>query len=439
MTWLLFAPLISALVAAFLSRWVRLAAVWGLITAVGLWLLLRSEPAVEQSVTLLNYTLRLTPQMRMLCMFLYAGLSLLFTLAIIFPQGGKLVPASLAAVGLLVVAMMMRPPLLGVVLMTMGLALLAISVQDDRAGLVQGGLRYLALAVLALPFLLVASWLADTQTAATPTNISRLALPGVLILLAAFPFHIWATTVLREASPLAWLLLFGLAQLAVTLFLFGLVNVGLDGEMMRVVELTAVLTLLVAFLLLLTAVTLNRLIGGLLLVDMAAVLLLLLADPVVRWDTAVTIQTARVFTLALLAVGFLLWRSYGGGALATVGEGTARPMSQGLGRSAPLTMIVLLFGCLSLAGLPLTIGFGGRWLVIQWLVDADFGGLALLLLATMGAGMMALLRGVFYWLATAEEAATRPRETRWRQWVLSAVLLMALWLAWQSPTWLLNP
>jgi len=244
------------------------------------------------------------------------------------------------------------------------------------------------------------------------------------------------TTATREASPLVWWLLLGLAQLVVTWFVWGLLGQGLDAEMKRLVEFTAVLTLLVALLLLLTAVTLNRLIGGLLLADMTAVTLLLLVDPALSWGTAVTIQIARIFALALLAIGVMLWHSYGGGALVAAGENTPKPRSQGLGRRAPLTMIVLLFACLSLVGLPLTIGFGGRWLVIEWLVDAGFSTPALLLLATMGAGVMVLLRAVSYWLAAPAETAVPPREARWLQTALGIGLLLALWLAWQPQVWL---
>lgn len=441
MNLILFGPFISAVIVALLSRWRRVTAVCGLLAALVLWLLLRAEPAITQSRALFGAALVLTPGTRTLLLFLYAGLVVLFGLALLFPQGGKLVPAALAAYGFLALALLARPSLWGAFFLAAGLALLAAAVQDDRAGLVQGGMRYLAMAALALPFLLVAGWLLDTQTAGAGELVGRVALWGGLILLAAFPFHVWATTIIRELSPLAWLLLFGLAQLVVTVFVFGLLPEGVHGEMVRLVEFTAVLTLLVALLLLLTAVTLPRLVSGLLLADMAAVALLLVFDPAAGGRTAVTVQTARFFSLLVLGSGLLLWSRFGGGALTPAGEPGAQSRSQGIARRAPFTTTGLLLGCLSLAGLPLTIGFAGRWPVIQLLLRGEGTILALLLLATMGAGVMALLRAMPYWLTPAEETLSQPLEPRWLQILWAIGLLLALYLAWQPPIWLaiLNP
>lgn len=436
MTLILFGPFIGAVVAALFGRWVRLTAVTGLVTAVILWLMLRTAPAISQSRTLFGAPLMMTPDLRWLFLFLYAGLAVLFGLAIIFPQGSKLAPASLAAYGFLALALLLRPLLPAALTLTAGLALLAAAVQDDRAGTVQGGLRYLAMAVLALPFLLAAAWLLDRQTAGAGDLVRWAALWGGLILLAAFPFHVWATSVVREASPLAWLLLFGLTQWVVMAFVWRLVDGGVNGEMARLVEFTAVLTLLVALLLLLTAVTLNRLIGGLLLADMAAAALLLVVDPAVSGDTAMMVQKARFFSLLLLAVGLLIWGRFGSDALAPAGETGDQRRSQGIARRAPLTLVVLLVGCLSLAGLPFTLGFGGRWLVIQLLLGQETAVLVLLLLATMAAGLLALLRAMPYWLTTSAETSGLPAEVRWLQILLGLVLLLALYLALRPGLWL---
>lgn len=436
MSIVLLGPLLAALITGFASRWRRLTAVLGLLAAIVLWLLLRAEPAISQSVVLLSRALVLTPGLRALFLFLYAGLAGLFALAILFPQGGKLIPASLAAYGFLAAALMIRPSLFGVLFLVMALGLLALAVQDDRAGAVQGGVRYLALAVLSLPFLLAATWLADTQATAAGGIVARTVVWGGLILLAAFPFHVWATTVVREASPLVWLLLFGLVQFVVMRFVFGLVADGLDGEMVRLVELASALTLLVALLLLLTAVTLNRVVGGLLLADMTCVVLLLGQSPAVNWETAVIVQMARFFSVGVLAVGLLLWTRFGGGALTLAGEVGEQPRCLGIARRAPLSMLVLLFGCLSLAGLPLTIGFGGRWLAISLLAAKGANMLALLLLATTGAGVLVLLRALPYWFALPDEAQHQPGEGRWLQVLLAGGLLLALWLAWQPQVWL---
>ena len=126
----------------------------------------------------------------------------------------------------------------------------------------------------------------------------------------------------------------------------------------------------------------------------------------------------------------------GGGALAAAGEAGTQLRSQGIARRAPVTTAVLLLGCLSLTGLPLTVGFGGRWAVVALLAGGDAPLLALLLLAPMGVGVMALLRTMPYWLAKTEEMPTQPHEARWLQGGLAMILLLALYLAWQPPLWL---
>ncbi len=435
--WFFVFPWVAAVVTSMVSRWRRLTAVAGMVTAATLWLLLRAAPEAQQSLHVLGRSLILTESVRGLFLFVYAGVGLLFMLAFVFPQGGKFIPATLAALSPLLAALMIRPSLLGAICLAAGLVLLAVAVQDDRAGDVQAGLRLLVMAALALPFFLTAGWLADTQAAAAAAMISRCVLLGGLILLAAFPFHVWATTLTREASPLAWALVLGLGQLVIVTFVFSLLPGPVDVQTTRLVHLVGAVTLLLAVLLLVTAVTFNRLLAGLLLVDMTSVVLLLVF-PEVGWGTAVTLLITRFGSLLLIGLAVLWWPQPGGIVLAATAEADEARPQRGAGRRAPWTLAALLLGCFSLLGMPLTPGFGGRWLGVQLLVRASEEGTAVggwlpfLLLAALGVGGAALWRAAHYWLAVDEGlAASQPVEPRWRQGLLALCLLVVLGLALQ--------
>jgi NADH:ubiquinone oxidoreductase subunit 2 (subunit N) len=370
----------------------------------------------------------LTAGIRALSLFVYAGMGLLFLLAAVFPQGRKFVPATLLSLPFWLGAVLVQPGEasgMGAVLLAAALALLAVAIQDERAGAVQAGLRVLATAVLSLPFFLVAAWLAESQSALLAGTVGRSVIVGGLILFAAFPFHVWATTSIREASPLAWLLLFGLAQAVVLTFVFGWLPTGLAEPLAQLVAIAGAVTLLVAILLLVTAQNLIRLIAGALLVDMACVVFMLAHQPG-GWEAAVTVQIARFASLLLISLALLSWQWQ---------SGRPTEMSEnGLAWCAPFTTAGLLFGCLSLLGLPLTVGFGGRWLVLAGLVGGVgvSWGTAVLLLLAMGLGTLAFLRVLPLWL-TRPDNPTQPAltEPRWLQATLGIALLAALWLSLQ--------
>lgn len=436
---LLVIPLVGAIITGFMYRWARLTAVCGIIIVGLLWLLLRAEPAAGHNVAVYGRVLALTAGVRGLFLFLYVGVGLLFGLTSAFPQGSKFVPATLAVLAPFMVALMVRPMTLGAVFLAAGLVLLALAVQDDRAGTVQAGLRMVMTAVLCLPFFLLAGWLAETQSGMMAETIGRLVMLAGLILWAAFPFHVWATTIVREAPPLVWLLVLGLAQLVVTTFIFGLLLAQPAfvpaAQQVQMVHWAGGLTLLVAILLMVTAVTLNRLIGGILLVDIACVVLLLAFPAAVGWPTAVTLQISRFISLFLVCVAVLLWQRQGG----------TLAISKGEGRHLPVTMALLVLGALSLLGLPLTVGFGGRWQVVSLLMGESVVGTAVgtaairwpawLLILALGVGVMALVRVVVVWLARSDNtpvllADILAAEPRWLQAIAVAMLLIMLWLAW---------
>lgn len=426
------APLLAALIGGGMSRLRRATAGWCLLVALALWLGLQAMPAAEQTAVIWGRTYLFTAGVRALFLLLYAGLALLSGLLLIFPQGRKLAPGSLAVLALLLLALISRPWSAGALFLALALVVAALAAQDDGAGKVQGSLRYLALAVLALPLFLVAAWYVETQPGATAVTAHRLLLLGGLMWLATFPFHVGATSLVRETAPPAWLLLLALAHLAIVTFVLAqraALPAAADPALTRLVLLAAMVTLLVAALLLATAVTPARLVNGLLLGDLAAVTVALALPPAAGWPAAVALLMARFGSLLLLGGGWLMLRR---ATAAWAGNGTLLAHA-GLGRRAPWGLALFLLGCLSLLGLPLTLGFGGRWAVVQAaVVHNPAGGLAwwtaVGLLAVMGVGVLVLLRWLRLFVAApagepAPETACLP-ETR--PWQIGAALAIFL-------------
>lgn len=442
--------LAAAMLSLALCRWRRATAVAGTAAAGLLWLWLRSAPLDEQTSLLLVYgrSFTMTEGIRWLFLLLAAGAGLLFLLSLAWPQGRYFVPASLAVLSLLAAMLMVRPFSFGALFWLMAAALLAILVQSGPAGPTQGALRFLVMAVLTASLLLVAGWMLTAGQAAMQAAAGRLLALAFIILLAGFPFHIWVQPLMAAAPSLAAVFLFGLAQLAVTLFVTDLLAAyPWLQEMAALASLlrwSSGLAALTAGLLALTAADYGRLIGSLLLLDMSVSLALLLTPVAVGWETAVLLPLTRFISLLLIALG--------AGALQHQGRGVGFDAFRGWGRRRPLATAVFAFGIVSLSGLPLTVGFTGRWAALALIARQSSAGLNLpiILLLAMGGGIYGVWRGLSPLLvaaATVVEAGpttrvARPRRVAlilslagasalvvWPQMVLSyANQLVNLWL-----------
>ncbi len=429
-------PFLAALIVGLLNRWPKVAAGLGTLAAFGFWLTLKmlALPAAtgQQTADFLGQTVLLNEGIRGILLFIYAGLVILFLLAVLFPQGRKFVPGSLAVLGLLAAALMLRPFTYGVISLWLALALVTIIIQEEQAGQTRAALTYLLLMSVAMPLLLLAVWLVETQPTTLVTPITRLALMGFVILLAGFPFYIWVTAVIQRAPPLAAVFVLGLVQLVSVVFALSFLQAApwlpRDPQFGQMVRLSGTAVLLVAGLMAVTAVQWPRFLGSLVLLNMGLILLTLPGGP--AWETAVSLQLAQFAGLLLTAVGSLLLRRQNAAAdirPAGVPDGAA-VTNRGLARRAPLSLALYLSGALALLGLPLTLGFGPHWLALRALAGGTAVWLPALALFATGLGAFALFRAVLYWLEPAGETAVSP-EPRWLQAVLTFLLLIILWFS----------
>lgn len=433
-------PWVAALGAGLLSRWARATAIFGTAAAAIIWLLLwqaEAPIAPQISWSFLGRSLLYSAGIRATFLFILGGLALLLAWSVVVPQQRPFVTAAFLAIPPLAAALMVQPPLFGAIFLLLGVAALVGVAQGGQAGSVGGALRYLTTFVLALPFFLLAGTLLAAP-AGLGAALERMVVLGALLLFAGFPFHVWVTTLVRRAPLASWTAVLGLMQLVVVLFVYGFLaqapGLQREPQLVRLIQLSGSVTLLVAALLLLTAHRLRRLVGGLLLLDMGLSLLTLLLPEQVGLATAVQLQLARFFTLFLLMVGAQAMLAHGGGEdvrLAGVRLGAAN--NAGMVRRAPLSTAVFLLGCFALLGLPLTVGFYGRWAILLAVAQLS-PGTAVLMTVALAVGGLAILRMTPHLFASTDQPQV---ETGRTQLALGLLLLVAMVTA-VFPAWLLG-
>ena len=340
---LIVGPLAGAVVVWLLGRWPRAAAIAGAVAAAGLGLLLAL--AGNDVWAVYGRSLALGDGVRAVFQLLLLLVGVLFVLSLRWPIGHDTAPASLAAVSPLAAMVMIRPLSLGAFFLIPVAALLAAAVQSGRPGKIGPAWRYLVMMTLALPLLLLTGWLASTP-AAFPLGAARVLALAAMIVVGGFPFYMWVRPAARQASPLLLPFLFGGAQLALLLLVFGWLMARPDWQadpgFQSWLRWSGTLTVLLGGLLAATAVDGDDLLASLLLLDMGMGLLTLLLPGKMGWETAVAIHLGRVVALLLVGVGRLMWAE-----------------------RSKFGAVLWLYGSLTLLGLPLTAGFGGRWALLN--------------------------------------------------------------------------
>lgn len=384
---LVLGPMVAAVVAWLLRRWPRLVVAMGTVWAweMGVWLWQRPLPEGGEVVLVYGRSLTLTPGLQSLFVLLLASLGILYLLSLLWPQGRNFVPVTLAALSPLAAALLIRPLILGALFWLMAAIFLGIAVQSERAGRTQGAWRYVLLTFLAVLLLLVGGWMADAAQTALHEMAGRLLVMAFLILLAGFPFHIWLQPVVTAVPGFTLVVVMGIGQLVLTLFLYSWLDaypwLPQIPQFRLTVQWSTLLTTMIAGVLALTARDLLRLLGSLLLLDMAVSGMLLLVPASEGRETAVLLSAVRVVSLFLVAVGGQTFFQRRDAAVVT-------------GRWTALPAFIGAYGLVSLLGFPFTPGFLGRWTAVT-LIVAQVGAAPWLpvgLLLAMGGGILGIWR-----------------------------------------------
>ena len=395
---MLVGPVVMAIVALAVRSRRRVAVIIGVATVLSLaFLLSLAAPGTglfaDNTVGFLGREAVMSPFVRSLFLFMYPAMGLIFLMAWARPVGRALVPAGLAVLSPLAAALMISPAGLGAVLLVTAAAVVVPTLHGGKFDAVVPAWRYFLLATVALaPVLLVAS---GSMITTFPAGWSA-PLLATLILLGGFPFHIWAGALGRHISPVVAALVLGLLQLVVVSFLLSLLD-SVPGaraavEFQLAIRWSAVLTTLIGAFAMARAADWRGVVAGAILLDMGLLLPAVLVPGTDGLMIAIPALIARYLALLLVGLG-LTGRSLAG-------------QSTRLGRLLRLVRpALLLYGLLSLIGLPLTPGFAGRW--VQLAVVGQ-GGMwpTLLLVFALAAATVAIVRMARHRLAATAESAT---------------------------------
>ena len=310
--------------------------------------------------------------------FALLALTMLYTNRV--PQGDLTYPVTLSVVALFIAATAFRNSALATLLLEAGIIVATLLVPSERPGAAMSGMRVLVLLALSGPLLLVAAWAMQSYgaqpNAARWAQMATVALAlGFGIGLGVFPWHIWQPALYQHGRVLAVVVLNVVLPAILLLHLGNMLQTSTwPGE---------------------RTVTLGLLLYGGLLTAVAGSVMTLFQRSVGR-----VLAFVALADLGLVLVGLglgteassraaLLHMGYRGVAVsaAMMGVGVLQQMLGGdtldhlrsAFRRAPLAMLGVMVGGLSLAGLPLTAGFTTRLsLYGQLAADQPLWGLALI-------------------------------------------------------------
>jgi NADH:ubiquinone oxidoreductase subunit 2 (subunit N) len=310
---------------------------------------------------------------------------------------------------------------------------------------------------VAVVLLLMAIWMLEGDQVALLLSGGRLLVLALGIMLAGFPFFIWVRPLVTAVPLLALPVLLAILPLLVVVLALHLLAaypaLAQTDAYLVWLPWSAGLTVLLAGFLALSAGNWLRLAASLILLDMGFGLLALALAANGGWEPAVVLHGLRLVSLLVVVVGLGLaeggWYSVDGNRYSVIGEqysgeegpaGVVGGLKEAVGQvSWPVWLLV--YGLLSLLGLPLTPGFSGRWAVLVTLGRSEMASLplALLLLAGMGLALLGLGRQIQTALSR-ERTTGEPGETGadWLRPAALATLLLALLLA-AFPQLLLAP
>jgi NADH-quinone oxidoreductase subunit N len=313
---------------------------------------------------------------------------------------------------------------LGLELMSLSLYALVAMQRDEKAP-AEAAMKYFVLGALASGFLLYGMSMVygatgtleiDKVTAAVlGGNANRVLLifglvfmvSAIAFKLGAVPYHMWVPDV-YQGAPTAITLLIGtapeFAAFAMMLRLLGGAMAGAEVDWQGMLIVLTVLSVTLGHIVAIAQTNLKRMLAYSTIANMGYVLMGFLAADVTGYSAAMFYMVAYVLT-SLASFGMILLLSRKGF------EADELSDLRGLNARSPWWAFVMLLVMFSLAGMPPTVGFYAKLLVLQAAIKAGYVWLAVV-------GVLAALIGAFYYLRIVkimyfdEPADSAPIEAR---------------------------
>ncbi len=327
----------------------------------------------------------------------------------------------------------------------LGLELLSVSLyalvayERARREPLEAGVKYLILAAASSAFLLFGLALVYAETgsmeladvASAPDGGGVLVLAGLALMLtgvgfklALVPFHLWTPDVYTGAPAPVTAFIASVSKggtFALVLRLFLESGGTIARTLFWALALIAVASMLLGNLLALLQDNVKRLLAYSSIAHLGYLLVALLAGGELAAEAA-TFYLVAYFVTILGAFGVVAALSSEGA------EAEALDDYRGLFWRRPGLAAIFTASLLSLAGIPLTAGFLGKFYVLAAGVDAALWALAMALVATSAIGLFYYLRVVVAMFSPAEHGAAVPAVTRPARAVLTALTVLLIWL-----------
>jgi formate hydrogenlyase subunit 3/multisubunit Na+/H+ antiporter MnhD subunit len=424
---LLALPLLAAGATYLVRRWTSLAALLAAATtAILAFLCLRlpldrsafvigQEVAFGRPIVVLSQSLQLNASGQHWLAFIFALVTILFLIAWRVSQGRSFFSFGLAILALYVLVVLLEVFVLAVLVFAISTALAVFIIQGGQLTSVRGAQRYLLVSLLAVPPLLAAAWLMDTEGADAARGALLPAALGFGLLLAAFPFGTWMPAVAADAPAMVAALVFTAGQ-AMALYL-ALVFLRdnpvllVDPTTSAVIQLAGLVMTVSGGIMAAVQRDFGRFFGYAALSGLGVLLMAMAVGGSQSVTLTLLHATGRCVAITLMAAALAILRHR-----ATTDRFDAL---SGWARRLPLTTAGLLLGGLALAGFPLTAGFPMHWAIYR-AVSGEQWLLALLLVASSAGIVIGLLRGL------AAMRGPEPRQDVARQPVVASLMVLAL-------------
>jgi formate hydrogenlyase subunit 3/multisubunit Na+/H+ antiporter MnhD subunit len=358
---------------------------------------------VDAPLDVLGRVIQVRGSERFPLLLLFISAAILFACAWSASQGWTFVPVGLSMLSVLSAGLMIRPFVFAALAFVAAAAFGALMIQAERSGArsTLGAVRYLVIAVLALPTFLgagyvigQASGISDPAAQAEAYGpASTLLIVGFSLLLGAFPLFTWVHGAAKDAPPLATAFLAtvgnGAAMFLLLEFYQEFAWFSQNSQITSALRSGGIVLLWLALLMGWAQRSFVRVLACALFAEFGCTLLLLSNGSPIGIGAVGMGLLARASSLGLLSIGL--------SSLLRHSPSDSFEDVRGLGWRDRWMTIAIGVGGLSLVGAPGTLGFAYKWVTTRATGADDTGTMMLMLFAALSVsvglarGLMALL------------------------------------------------
>jgi len=428
--WLIVIPPLAALLVYPLRKLPWLPSVVSAATMLALGFVATRLPE-GQSMSIMGRALILDPLARHVILLMSGTFALLFLFGGEHSPGRLFYPLGLVVAGTLAATVLVQHLAIAALFLELGAIFIALQIPGQDPNSAQSTMRYLVIITLAVLPLLLVPWIADMyalspDNAALPRVITAVVVAAMAVLLGVVPFHVWLPPLAEWGPPVVTAVLAGPVSATVWYRLLHALQrypwIGADPRVASLLVIGATWTAIVGAALAFSQRKLGRLMAYAAISDLGVILMGTGATASPFHQPSLYHWVTRCVTLALMAMCVSALRHALGG--------TGMDDLRSAARRFPVTTLGLLVSGLSLAGLPLTAGSIGRWIMLRSAAPTDLW-LILALPGSSAATGWAFLRFIIQMLAPSEEPRG-PRERLLPSIIIALTTLLLLALTWYA-------